>query len=86
MANAGMLEKAGGAARIKQASFSPEFLAAEIARLTADPATLPAMAAAARSIGVIDAADRLAELVLRVAKLSPEKGTNPQPIDASPTN
>ncbi len=69
MANAGMLEKAGGAARIKQSSFSPEFLAAEIARLTADPATLPAMAAAARKIGVIDAADRLADLVLKVAKL-----------------
>jgi UDP-N-acetylglucosamine--N-acetylmuramyl-(pentapeptide) pyrophosphoryl-undecaprenol N-acetylglucosamine transferase len=86
MANAGMLEKAGGASRIKQASFSPEFLAAEITRLTADPATLPAMAAAARTIGVVDAADRLADLVLRVAKLSPEKRTNPDLSGAGSTN
>ncbi|RAI42429.1 undecaprenyldiphospho-muramoylpentapeptide beta-N-acetylglucosaminyltransferase, partial [Rhodoplanes roseus] len=56
MANAGMLEKAGGAIRIKQAAFSPERLAAEIARLATDPATLPAMATAARGIGVLDAA------------------------------
>lgn len=80
MANAGMLEKAGGAARIKQSSFSPEFLAAEIARLTADPARLPAMAAAARKIGVIDAADRLADLVLKVAKLDAKDGA---PRDAN---
>jgi UDP-N-acetylglucosamine--N-acetylmuramyl-(pentapeptide) pyrophosphoryl-undecaprenol N-acetylglucosamine transferase len=80
MANAAMLEKAGGAARIKQAAFSPEFLAAEIVRLTADPKTLPAMAAGARSIGVIDAADRLAELVMKVAKLEPGQ---PAPSEAA---
>ncbi|MEZ5890290.1 MAG: undecaprenyldiphospho-muramoylpentapeptide beta-N-acetylglucosaminyltransferase [Xanthobacteraceae bacterium] len=87
MANAGMLEKSGGASRIKQASFSPEFLAAEIVRLTADPATLPAMAAAAKTIGIVDAADRLADLVLRVAKLTPRDpapaGPTPAPDDGS---
>jgi UDP-N-acetylglucosamine--N-acetylmuramyl-(pentapeptide) pyrophosphoryl-undecaprenol N-acetylglucosamine transferase len=83
MANAGMLEKAGGASRIKQVSFSPEFLAAEIVRLTADPATLPAMAAAARTIGIVDAADRLADLVLRVAKLTP---CDPAPADPTPAS
>ncbi|MFD2182230.1 undecaprenyldiphospho-muramoylpentapeptide beta-N-acetylglucosaminyltransferase [Rhodoplanes azumiensis] len=67
MANAGMLEKAGGAVRMKQAAFSPERLAAEIARLATEPGLLPKMAAGARSIGVLDAADRLAELVLAVA-------------------
>ena len=86
MANAGMLEKAGGASRIKQASFSPELLAAEITRLAADPATLPAMAAAARSIGVIDAADRLADLVLRVAKLSPASAPTLDNSGAEPAN
>lgn len=70
MANAGMLEKAGGALRIKQAAFSPERLAAEIARLCAEPETLPGMAEAARDIGVLDAADRLADLVLKVAGLA----------------
>lgn len=70
MANAGMLEKAGGAVRIKQAAFSPERLAAEIARLATEPEMLPKMAAAAREIGVLDAADRLAGLVLTVARLA----------------
>jgi UDP-N-acetylglucosamine--N-acetylmuramyl-(pentapeptide) pyrophosphoryl-undecaprenol N-acetylglucosamine transferase len=83
MANAGMLEKAGGASRIKQASFSPEFLAAEIARLTADPATLPAMAAAAKTVGIVDAADRLADLVSRMAKLAPR---DPAPADPAPAD
>jgi UDP-N-acetylglucosamine--N-acetylmuramyl-(pentapeptide) pyrophosphoryl-undecaprenol N-acetylglucosamine transferase len=83
MANAGMLEKAGGASRIKQASFSPEFLAAEIVRLTADPATLPAMAVAAKTIGIVDAADRLADLVLRVAKLTPRAPAPAAPTPAS---
>lgn len=67
-ANAGMLEKAGGAVRIKQPQFSPERLADEIVRLTAEPATLPSMAAAARTIGIIDAADRLADLVIKTTK------------------
>lgn len=81
MANAGMLEKAGGARRVKQASFTPEFLAAEIARLTADAAMLPEMAAAAKTIGVVDAADRLADLVLKVAKITPR---DPAPAAVAP--
>jgi len=66
-ANAGVLEKAGGAIRIEQAEFSPERLAAEIARLAGDPSRLAAMAAAAKSTGALDAADRLADMVLKVA-------------------
>jgi UDP-N-acetylglucosamine--N-acetylmuramyl-(pentapeptide) pyrophosphoryl-undecaprenol N-acetylglucosamine transferase len=67
MANAAVLEKTGGAIRIKQAAFSPERLAAEIARLAAEPDTLATMATAAQSVGTIDAAERLADLVLKVA-------------------
>ena len=70
-ANAGILEKAGGAIRLDQAEFSPDRLAAEIAALAAEPARLVQMAAAAKSQGVIDAADRLADLVLRVAGMIP---------------
>jgi UDP-N-acetylglucosamine--N-acetylmuramyl-(pentapeptide) pyrophosphoryl-undecaprenol N-acetylglucosamine transferase len=66
-ANAGVLERAGGAVRITQDAFTPQRLAAEIAGLTAAPARLQAMAAAARSVGRLDAADRLADLVLKVA-------------------
>jgi UDP-N-acetylglucosamine--N-acetylmuramyl-(pentapeptide) pyrophosphoryl-undecaprenol N-acetylglucosamine transferase len=63
-----VLEKTGGAIRLPQAEFTPDRLAAEIAALAADPARLATMAAGARSAGVLDAADRLAELVLATAR------------------
>jgi UDP-N-acetylglucosamine--N-acetylmuramyl-(pentapeptide) pyrophosphoryl-undecaprenol N-acetylglucosamine transferase len=66
-ANAGVLEQAGGAIRITQDAFTPARLAAEIVALAAAPARLAAMAQAARSLGRLDAADRLADLVLAVA-------------------
>ncbi len=69
MANAGVLEKAGGAIRVPQPEFTPDRLASEISALAAEPARLAAMAAAARKAGTLDAAERLADLVLRVAKL-----------------
>jgi UDP-N-acetylglucosamine--N-acetylmuramyl-(pentapeptide) pyrophosphoryl-undecaprenol N-acetylglucosamine transferase len=62
-ANAAVLEEAGGALRLRQDDFTPARLAAEITRLAADPPRLAAMAAAARSAGAIDAAERLADLV-----------------------
>jgi UDP-N-acetylglucosamine--N-acetylmuramyl-(pentapeptide) pyrophosphoryl-undecaprenol N-acetylglucosamine transferase len=69
-ANAGVLHGAGGALRLVQEMFTPERLAAEIAALAASPQRLAAMAAAARSIGRVDAAERLADLVLRVAMIA----------------
>ena len=66
-ANAGVLETAGGAIRIEQRDFTPDRLASEIAALAADPARLTGMAQAAKSAGSIDAAERLADLVLKVA-------------------
>jgi len=66
-ANAAVLESAGGAIRLRQDDFSPARLAAEIARLAAAPSRLAAMAAAAKSAGAIDAAERLADLVLDIA-------------------
>ena len=53
--------------RIPQADFTPDRLAAEISALAAEPARLTAMAAAARSVGRLDAAERLADLVMKVA-------------------
>ena len=70
-ANAGVLMDAGGAIRLDQAEFTPERLATEIAALAASPAAWPRMAAAAKAAGSIDAADRLADLVLRVAGVIP---------------
>jgi UDP-N-acetylglucosamine--N-acetylmuramyl-(pentapeptide) pyrophosphoryl-undecaprenol N-acetylglucosamine transferase len=66
-ANAGVLEKAGGAIRIPQIEFTPDRLAAEISALAADPARLTAMARGARSVGRLDAAERLADLAMKVA-------------------
>src|ERR1700724_1833764 len=66
-ANAGVLEQAGGALRIPQAAFTPDRLGTEISALAADPARLAAMASAARGAGRLDAAERLADLVVKVA-------------------
>lgn len=65
-ANAGFLEQAGGAIPIAQAAFTPDRVAAELAALAADPARLRVMAAGAKSLAILDAADRLADLVMRV--------------------
>ena len=66
-ANAGVLAQAGGAIRIAQADFTPDRLAAEISGLAAEPERLTVMAASARTTGRLDAADRLADLVVKVA-------------------
>jgi UDP-N-acetylglucosamine--N-acetylmuramyl-(pentapeptide) pyrophosphoryl-undecaprenol N-acetylglucosamine transferase len=68
-ANATVLQKAGGAVLLIQDAFSPERLAEEIAALVAAPERLAAMATGAKSAGATDAADRLADLVLKVARL-----------------
>ncbi len=66
-ANAGFLQRAGGAIPIAQASFTPDRVAAELAALAADPARLSKMAQGAKSLAILDAAEKLAELVMRVA-------------------
>jgi UDP-N-acetylglucosamine--N-acetylmuramyl-(pentapeptide) pyrophosphoryl-undecaprenol N-acetylglucosamine transferase len=68
-ANAGVLERAGGAMRLRQDDFTPDRLAGEISALASAPQKLVAMAAAARAQGALDAAERLADLVLRVAAM-----------------
>ena len=70
-ANAGVLLRAGGALRITQAEFTPDRLAVEIAALAAEPARLSSMAKAARSIGRLDAAEKLADLVMKIAHIEP---------------
>ena len=71
-ANAGVLEQAGGAMRLRQDDFTPARLTSEISALASAPQKLVAMAAAARSQGAIDAAERLADLV--VSKMGREAG------------
>jgi UDP-N-acetylglucosamine--N-acetylmuramyl-(pentapeptide) pyrophosphoryl-undecaprenol N-acetylglucosamine transferase len=69
-ANAGVLEVAGGAIRLRQDDFTPARVAAEITALVSDPGRLVAMAQAAHGQGAPDAADRLADLVMTTARLA----------------
>jgi len=73
LANAGVLADAGGAIRLLQEDFTPRRLAVELAALAAAPQRLADMAVAARSVGRLDAAERLADLVLKVAAAGANK-------------
>jgi UDP-N-acetylglucosamine--N-acetylmuramyl-(pentapeptide) pyrophosphoryl-undecaprenol N-acetylglucosamine transferase len=68
-ANAGVLSQVSGAVRISQPEFTPDRLAADISAFAAEPAKLTAMASAARSVGRLDAAERLADLVMKTAQI-----------------
>ena len=68
LANASVLEAAGGAVTIVQRDFTPDRVAAELTALAGDPARLNSMAGAAKSCGTLDAAERLADVVMRIAK------------------
>jgi UDP-N-acetylglucosamine--N-acetylmuramyl-(pentapeptide) pyrophosphoryl-undecaprenol N-acetylglucosamine transferase len=67
-ANAGVLAQAGGAIRLPQDEFTPQRLAQEITALASAPQKLVAMAQAARAQGVPDAAERLADLVMKAMR------------------
>ncbi|WP_439573299.1 undecaprenyldiphospho-muramoylpentapeptide beta-N-acetylglucosaminyltransferase [Phreatobacter sp.] len=67
--NAATLASAMAATVVRQADFTPDWLAGDLSRLLADPAPLAAAAAAARAQGHADAADRLADLVVKTAGL-----------------
>ncbi len=71
-ANAATLEAIGAATLIRQSDFTPQRLADEIAARFADPDGLTKAAAAARSAGIPDAAERLAALVMKVGRIPPD--------------
>ena len=68
-ANAASLAEIGAATVIRQDEFTPERLAAEIAARFAEPGRLTRAAEAAKSAGILDAAERLAEAVLDLARI-----------------
>ena len=65
--NARLLADAGAAEIISEDDLTPDSLAATLQRLFEHPAELAMMAAAARSVAVPDAAEKLADLVERTA-------------------
>ena len=66
-ANAGALVAAGGGWLMAQSGFTPSTLSARLAGIIEDPALLARAAAAAKAAGRPDAAERLADLVARLA-------------------
>ena len=67
-ANALVMERAGGAWLADQATLSPQSLATQLHDLLNAPERLVAAAHAAKSVGVADAVERLADLVEQTAK------------------
>ncbi len=65
--NARALVEAGGAWLMSQPQFTAEALAARLTGSIADPTPLSDMAAAARAFATPDAADRLADMVMKLA-------------------
>ncbi len=72
-ANAAFLEQAGGAETVRQSDFTPDFLTRRLTELINAPAQLAARAEAAKSVGVADAAERLADLIIDVARTGAAK-------------
>jgi UDP-N-acetylglucosamine--N-acetylmuramyl-(pentapeptide) pyrophosphoryl-undecaprenol N-acetylglucosamine transferase len=56
---------------LPQKDFTPERVAAELAKRLEDPESLTKAAIAAKSAGVPDAAEKLAALVMRLARVVP---------------
>ena len=66
--NAQPVVAAGGGVLVADADLTPTYVATEVARLAGDSARLSAMTAAAAGVGHRDAAQRIAEIVLSVAR------------------
>lgn len=66
--NARLLADAGGAVLLAQPDATPERIRGEIAALLADPARRAAMATAARGVARADAAERLADALVALAR------------------
>ena len=69
-ANAAELARTGAAEVMRQAAFTPAWLASALRHALNDPTGLTRRAEAAKSAGILDAAERLADLVLAQAALA----------------
>jgi UDP-N-acetylglucosamine--N-acetylmuramyl-(pentapeptide) pyrophosphoryl-undecaprenol N-acetylglucosamine transferase len=65
--NAAMLQATGAAEVVRQENFTPRFLSERLTQFFADPSELRRRAQMAKSAGVTDAAERLADLALETA-------------------
>ena len=77
--NAAAMEAAGGGWCLPEATLTAQRLAERLEALLGDPETLASAARAAHDFGVVDAADRLADLVLRTLTAHGGKLAGPEP-------
>ncbi|WP_294541562.1 undecaprenyldiphospho-muramoylpentapeptide beta-N-acetylglucosaminyltransferase [uncultured Rhodoblastus sp.] len=68
-ANAAHLARTGAAEVVRQTAFTPDWLAQRLAKALDDPGDLTRRAQAAKSAGIPDAAERLADLAIEAAGL-----------------
>lgn len=73
--NAEQIALAGGAVVAEERSLTPELLTREIEQLLTHPQRLSDMAKSAKSLGMIDAVDRLADMVLPLLSPAPIQPT-----------
>lgn len=66
--NARVLEKAGAAVLIPECEITPDKLLGSVSLLLSRPDTLEAMSAQMKSIGVLDATERIADIILSLVK------------------
>ena len=66
--NARVLEKAGGAKVLLESEFTPDALYGTVEELLSAPERLEQMAAAMKSLGVVNATERISDLVLDLAQ------------------
>ena len=75
--NAGGLVAAGGALTVEDGAFSPEWVRGQIIPLLQDPDRLARMAASAEQLGIRDADQRMASLVLETVASAKAKPVKP---------
>ncbi|MCL1801286.1 MAG: UDP-N-acetylglucosamine--N-acetylmuramyl-(pentapeptide) pyrophosphoryl-undecaprenol N-acetylglucosamine transferase, partial [Promicromonosporaceae bacterium] len=73
--NAEPVVRAGGGVEVTDRAFTPDWVAAEVPTLLLDPAKLAAMGEAAASVGVVDGAARIVDLIeSALLESAPTKG------------
>jgi UDP-N-acetylglucosamine--N-acetylmuramyl-(pentapeptide) pyrophosphoryl-undecaprenol N-acetylglucosamine transferase len=77
--NAAAMEAAGGGWSLPEVTLTAERLAERLETLLGDPKTLANAARAAHNFGIVDATDRLADLVLQTITAHSRKLAGPEP-------
>ncbi|MBL8711168.1 MAG: undecaprenyldiphospho-muramoylpentapeptide beta-N-acetylglucosaminyltransferase [Rhodospirillaceae bacterium] len=80
LANARAIAERGGGWVLTEAAFSPSSVAERLTTLSAAPDRLEQAARAARQLGKLDAAERLADVVIDLVPMSKRQFLSPEPV------